>query len=292
MSFWKPLRRALIALVVASASARPATAQTPRTPEPAYERVTFPSATETPVTIKALLLKPAGQTQPHATVVMLHGCGGLFTRSGRVSKREVDWSQRFQAAGYAVLLVDSFGSRGLGPQCTVSERAIRPPNRARDVQGAIEWLATQPWADRGRIAVIGWSNGGSTVLNYVRQEFAPKAAGANVRLALAIYPGCRVFSDRPGPRTSLPLEIHMGSADDWTPPEPCIELGKTWNVPVTLYPGAYHGFDAPDNPIRVRTGLAFSKNGDGRAHVGTHPEARAKLIEAVLARLNSSLRRQ
>jgi dienelactone hydrolase len=85
----------------------------------------------------------------------------------------------------------------------------------------------------------------------------------------------------------VPLEIQMGSADDWTPPEPCQDLAVKWNVPITMYPEAFHGFDAPDVPIRVRTGLATSKNGDGRAHVGTHPESRARLIAAVMGRLKA-----
>jgi len=75
----------------------------------------------------------------------------------------------------------------------------------------------------------------------------------------------------------------MGSADDWTPPDPCRQLTAKHNFPMTEYAGAYHGFDAPDSPVRVRTGLATPPDGSGRAHVGTDPVARAAAIKEVLA---------
>jgi dienelactone hydrolase len=286
MSF--PARGLAVTLTVAlvQIAATLALAQNRDAPTLQSQTVEFPSADRARTPLKGLLVQPSGPAGKRPVVVMLHGCGGLFSPSGRVLRREVDWASRFQAAGYNVLLVDSFGSRNLGAQCTNANRTVFPVNRARDTQGAIDWLATQAWADARRVAVIGWSHGGSTTLHYVRAEFAPQGE-VNIRAAIAIYPGCRVLLDRTGPRPGVPLEIHMGSADDWTPPEPCQDLARTWSVPITMYPDAHHGFDAPNVPVRVRTGLVTSKNGDGRAHVGTHPEGRERLIAAVMARLQA-----
>jgi dienelactone hydrolase len=280
------MRTYLLSVFAVVLSSGAVLAQSQRPPQPAYETVRFPSAAPGAPEIRALLLKSPQAKAP--TVMMLHGCGGLFTPSGRLLRREIDWATRFQSVGYNVLMVDSFGSRGLGSQCTTAERSIRLPARARDVQGALVWLNDQAWADRSRVALIGWSNGGSTVLNAVGRDFVPAQGGGALSVAMAIYPGCRVFLDRPPPRPDVSLEIHMGDADDWTPPGPCVELAKVWSVPIELYPNAYHGFDAPDTPIRVRTGLAFSANGDGRAHVGTNPEQRQKFIEAVMTRLEAA----
>ncbi len=50
-------------------------------------------------------------------VVMLHGCAGVFNDAGNISSIYREWADRLTAAGYAALLVDSFGSRAAGNQC-------------------------------------------------------------------------------------------------------------------------------------------------------------------------------
>ncbi len=56
------------------------------------------------------------------------------------------------------------------------------------------------------------------------------------------------------------------------------------------YPGAYHDFDAPNVPIRVRTGLAMTANKSGQAHVGTDPAARAAAIDKVMRLLSAAFK--
>ena len=87
-----------------------------------------------------------------------------------------------------------------------------------------------------------------------------------------------------------PLTILIGDADDWTPPEPCRVLRDRPQVTYTEYAGAYHGFDAPSSKVRIRTSLAFTRNSDGRAHVGTDPAARAAAIETVTRTLADAFR--
>jgi len=68
-------------------------------------------------------------------------------------------------------------------------------------------------------------------------------------------------------------------ADDWTPVAACEQMiaGAT----LITYPGAYHQFDRPNYPLRQLTGLAYSADGSGRAHVGTNPAARADALKRV-----------
>jgi dienelactone hydrolase len=79
----------------------------------------------------------------------------------------------------------------------------------------------------------------------------------------------------------------MGQADDWTPAKPCEALvarAKTLGGDTTFvgYPGAYHDFDAPDRPVTVLKGLAFTGAGaGGDAHTGTDPAARADALRRV-----------
>ena len=240
--------------------------------------------------LKGTLLRPALDGRL-PVVVALHGCGGYLKRDGTLSGLSQDWADRWVAAGYVVLFPDSFGSRGLGSQCQVAARTVVPALRARDARAAATWIGGQPYADPTRIALVGWSNGGSTVLRAVRTGFKPPPF--EFVTAIAFYPGCRPLLERGDWRTRIGLTILIGEADDWTPPEPCKALSALSSGARTVgYPEAYHGFDAPGVPVRERLGLAFTTRGDGRAHVGTNPAARAAAIEAVTAQLAAAFARR
>lgn len=230
---------------------------------------------------------PAGAGAKRPAVVALHGCGGVFRANGRQQVRDEDWGRRLSGQGFVVVFPDSFGSRGLGPQCAVKERAIVPRQRADDAIAAARWLAAQPDVDASRIALIGWSHGGSTTLWTVDTR---RKGDMPFKTAIAFYPGCRPFAEAAVWTSRIPLLILMGAADDWTPPEPCRRLIGRKYVRFVEYPGAYHGFDAPNSPVRVRTGLTFSADGSGRAHIGTDPAARAASIDEVDRTLSAALR--
>jgi dienelactone hydrolase len=110
-------------------------------------------------------------------------------------------------------------------------------------------------------------------------------AGDAFAAAVAFYPGCRGLVRQKRWRPRLPLLIQIGEADDWTPVEQCqlllAKVGKD-RVKMDVYPNAYHDFDTPDLPVRVRKGVAFSARGDGVVHVGTNEEARKAAIAATL----------
>lgn len=84
-----------------------------------------------------------------------------------------------------------------------------------------------------------------------------------------------------------PVEVMLvGEKDDWTPAGPCVDLAeraKHVGEPVDLvtYPGAFHYFDAPDVPLRVRRNIASTKS--GTATIGTDPAARTDAIQRVPA---------
>jgi dienelactone hydrolase len=245
--------------------------------------ITSPLAGKGPFTAQLLLPDGAG---PFPAIVALHGCGGLFAPSGKMQSRETDWARRLVAAGYVVLLPDSFAARGLREICTVKARTIHPRDRADDAAAAAQWLAAQPFVDQSRLALIGWSNGGSTVLWTMRPNFLAEAA--DFKVAIAFYPGCRVTAKQAAWRPRAPLTILIGSADDWTPAAPCRDLAKRDRVRLIEYPGAYHDFDAPNSKVRVRRNVALTRS--GTAHVGTNPAARAAAIEEVMATLENALR--
>jgi dienelactone hydrolase len=242
-------------------------------PAQALDSVAFASRDGTVLT--GMLARPRG-TGPFPAVVAMHGCSGLWTRTGRLSDREADWSERLVAAGYAVLLPDSFRPRGLGALCNDRERRMTPRGRAQDALGAADWLAGQPFVSQGRTSLLGWSNGGSTVLHVAGSAAAPVFNGI-----IAFYPGCRVIL-KAGWRAQAPTTILHGLADDWTPAAPCADLASKGGARFIGYAGAFHNFDHPNLKLRERT-AAYSQRPDGKVTIGTDAAAREQAIAEVLA---------
>lgn len=249
------------------------------------ERVTFEGADGKQ--IAGYVLKPAGDG-PFPALVLAHGCGGLFNAKGEIRARDRDWGDRLVAAGFAVVYPDSFNPRGVRSVCTERKPVITPAGRALDVRGAVRWLKTQSFADPDRIAILGWSNGGSTVL-----RFASRPAATEVKAVVAFYPGCNALFRRGSWTSRVPLRIFIGAADDWTPAEPCRALADKAgdNVRIEVFPDAHHGFDSPGARLRTVKGVAFSANGTGTVHTGTNEPARQAAIAATMKFLAERLAR-
>ncbi|MDX2157387.1 MAG: dienelactone hydrolase family protein [Hyphomicrobiaceae bacterium] len=249
-------------------------------PPPGYFGVDLAVPGRRAGTIKAYFRRPPG-LGPAPAVVGLHGCGGLFTDRGTMAARELEWAERFVAAGYGVLFADSFSARGYREICglTGDQRPIRPVHRALDAEAALRWLSKQSFVDANRLALIGWSHGGSTVLHAVDKSV--RAGAPPIRAAIAFYPGCSTFPERVGWAPRAPLTILIGSDDDWTPPAPCREIAGRPNVRLIEYPGAVHGFDAASSPRRTLTGVGISATGTGEVQIGTDPLARAAAFDEV-----------
>ncbi|MBK7081673.1 MAG: dienelactone hydrolase family protein [Betaproteobacteria bacterium] len=146
---------------------------------PAGERVSFESsapdpATGKPVTVQGLLFRPAAAAAPdprrRPAIVALHGCGGMYSavksRRDALSARHQAMAELLVAEGYVVLFPDSFRSRGVEEICTIEARArrINGTHRRQDAQAALAWLQRRDDVLADRIAVLGWSHGGSAVL--------------------------------------------------------------------------------------------------------------------------------
>ncbi len=224
------------------------------------------------VQLQSKLYLPAHATAP--AIVALHGCGGPLAR------RDDGWAAKLAAQGPAVLLPNSFASRGLMPECKQSTHGADASGPRRDdALAAAAWLQKQPFAPPGGILLLGWSDGGTTVLASIDNPPAYLLRGA-----VAFYPACTRTLKNASWRPAVPLLILIGAADDWTPPAPCQALAaRNKNIKIILYPGAYHDFDVPRDPVHILTGLPFTKNGDGAAHAGENPAARAAAHIAVPA---------
>jgi dienelactone hydrolase len=256
----------------------------PRAHALAPETVTIDSRAASKGPFTAQLLRPSG-AGPFPAIVAMHGCGGLLNDSGKLRSRETDWAERLLAAGYVVLFPDSFTARGVREICSATIRSVFPKDRADDIAAAAEWLGAQPFIDKTRLALMGWSHGAMAVLWALRPGFLD--APPRFKTAIAFYPGCRQIARLDDWRPSIPLTVLIGGADDWTRPGPCRELARRTGFRFVEYVGAYHGFDAPTSRVRVRRGLGAVEG--GRAHVGTDPAARDAAIKEVMDTLRTAL---
>src|SRR5437899_3161608 len=93
---------------------------------------------------------------PFPAVILAHGCGGI----GVV---QTAWAQVLRQWGYATFVVDSFRGRGLAEVCT-SAATLTGIQRIPDAYGALRVLATHPRIDARRVALMGFSHGGSLPL--------------------------------------------------------------------------------------------------------------------------------
>ncbi|HEY2134586.1 MAG TPA: dienelactone hydrolase family protein [Xanthobacteraceae bacterium] len=274
-----------LAVTASHAALAAAAAATPPVPAPAVAPEPIEIAQGEGV-LKAVVFRPEG-AGPFPAVVGMHGCAGLLDRSGTVAIRYRDWAQHLTKAGFVVLYPDSYGSRGLGSQCAVRSRAVRTDReRVADANAARRWLQNQSYVEADKVTLLGWSNGGISVLWTVRRRPAlPRDDSKDFRSAVALYPGCRRL-DNAAWSARIPTLILIGAVDDWTSAQDCQQMvagarGRSAGTSIMVYPGAYHDFDHPNRPLQVRSGYAFSSDNSGRIHTGTNPAARADALKRV-----------
>jgi dienelactone hydrolase len=224
---------------------------------------TVPVSEPRPAALAGDLYLPGG-AGPHPAVILLHGCGGPQPNG-------TAWAEWLRAEGYAALVLDSFSGRGIRRLCGDSS-PLTGSDRHADVFAAAASLAGLPAIDRARIAAMGFSHGGWTVL-WAHQMGALRSA-PGLRAFIALYPYC---GDIASLRGKAPLLMLLGAQDDWTPAGPCERLAREARqdgrpVSAITYPGAGHAFDGAH--IRGRVHIREARRGQG-ATVEYNPAAHA-----------------
>jgi dienelactone hydrolase len=207
----------------------------------ASEQVSFPGSK---LKISGVLYHPQGKG-PFPAVVALHGCGGL-------NQRDANWGEQLAKQGFIVLLPDSFGSRGLKSQCGVIKSPARTDiERVADAIAAKNYLETRADVRPEAISLLGWSNGGTTVLNAINKL---SVGHHNFASAVAFYPYCRTLEKTGTYAPHAPLLLLMGAQDDEMPVSSCktmVEQAKAMHkqAEIVIYAGAGHSFDTNKKPF-------------------------------------------
>jgi dienelactone hydrolase len=206
-------------------------------------------------TIAGGLRLPSVGAQRMPAVLMLHGDAGAIAN-------QVVWIEQLNALGIAVFTLDSFTGRGAvasGASLATMPESIDGPARVVDAERALALLSRHPRIDPTRIAAMGFSSGGTTVLTAAQTRFASAFGSAGMGFAayIALYPDCNIHlrgDDRSEPG---PQRIFIGAVDVLTDAQACVRYGERLrkagtDIAVTVFPGAHHGFDNVANPKLIR----------------------------------------
>lgn len=183
-------------------------------------------------------------------VIVLHGDAGAIAN-------QAAWNDAFTAAGIAVFTLDSFTGRdAISATATIGpiEGAAKVTGFARvvDAYRALALLSQHPRIDSARIALMGFSSGGTTALNSAMTRFAPTHAAPNTAFAayIALYPACNIRLSGDAALKPVPVRIFHGAADVITLAVPCRDYAQRLrsngvDIEFMSFADAHHGFDNP-----------------------------------------------
>ena len=263
----------------------------------AQERIQFRSLDSSATVLDGYLYPSIGAGRRPA-VVFLHGCSGMFDRStGLISRLERDWASVLNGDGYSVLMVDSFRPRSIDQTCapaTYNPAVVAA--RPKDAYGALYYLQNQSFVRGDRIALIGWSAGGGTVLRTIPQQSEGRPASCRKAISGPRWRSiqrCVAISEK---RDRGPATSHCWSCSAQPmcgrrlPHARTLSLARSRAAPrieLHIYPGAYHAFDAPDRPLRRLP--EYTTTAGVVPIVGTNPAARRDAFAEVQAFLRRYL---
>ncbi|RJG03074.1 acyltransferase family protein [Noviherbaspirillum sedimenti] len=209
-------------------------------------------------TLPNAVFMPAGPG-PFPALVLLPDCGG---RIGDRMRKRVEAGI---AQGYAVMVLDSM--RGHLTNCVAPLR-VSMARRVKDAYDALDHLSRLPQIDPQRIAVAGFSQGGTIALLLAsKNSSALYAAKRRFAASVAWYPLCYMSAryarrelDFLRPDIDTPLLLLMGGEDSYTPAYDCVphlEELQAGGAPVEwhVFPKAVHGWDLAE--VSGRSTMTF-----------------------------------
>lgn len=215
--------------------------------------LSFPSApTPFKKETETLLFKPEG-AGPFPGLVLMPTCGGH-----NFSFHVFDWAEKALKRGYAVLVVDPLRARGVYKHNCLPPLQVAPARILKDAFDAAAHLRAQPFVNKEKVALMGFSQGAMIGLGAAGKNLSSKDGRRPFQAVVSFYPGC-LFPNivRPGKTLDIrympndvktPLLVLMGELDTETEPQNCVPLlteQKTQGAPVEweVYKGATHVFD-------------------------------------------------
>ena len=194
-------------------------------------------------TVGGYLAAPEGGTGPG--VIVVQEWWGLDSGTKEMA-------DRLAAAGFVALAPDLYHGELAGhtemDKAGELMQSLPPDRAARDMSGAVDYLAGHDAATGDGIGVVGFCMGG--MLTFILAALRPD----QVKAAVPFY-GFPQGDDQPDySRITAAIQGHMAEHDDFFPPDAARELetklrqlGK--DATLTVHAGTGHAFMAPHNAL-------------------------------------------
>ena len=227
------------------------------------------------VVVEGDLLMPknssAGTQVP--AVVLSHGSGGVESNMFDV------WAKELNAAGYAVMITDSYKPRGVSETNSDQSRVPYPAHVA-DTLNALRMLATHPQIDANKIFNIGFSRGGSAAFDtaWPTWQRPVNTNGAKFAGHVVYYPGNCNTRFRTDDREQQTAPIYVLLADRNNEEAQDVAVCERWydemnakgaNIQYKEYKGARHGFDGLNFNYHVNPVTSSGKECDLEIYMTT-----------------------
>jgi carboxymethylenebutenolidase len=173
-----------------------------------------------------------------------------------------EMADRLAAEGFVALAPDLYHGDLAGhtemDKASELMQALPMDRAARDMSGAVDFLADHPSATGDGIGVMGFCMGG--MLTFVLAALRPDKVNAIV--PFYGFPSGDAQPDYS--KITAAIQGHMAEHDDFFGPEAARELesrlkslGK--DVTITVHPGTGHAFMAPHNALGTRDDEAYAR---------------------------------
>jgi dienelactone hydrolase len=192
-----------------------------------------------------------------------------------------EYGGKLVGAGYGVLILDSFKTRGVGPGgiCDDPSQLEWARRRADDAYSALDWLIEGGKADPKRVYVLGASNGATTTMIIMNRKIGDVQKNMFAG-AFPIQPSCAYIKYV---EFYAPVYQFLAEKDTATSPVICADMAASKRpIPVQtkIWKGAYHSYQyrGPAHLFKIA----------GKPHkMGYNAEAAEGTLKAIISILNS-----